>query len=213
MMTTKLLNDMRQNEIAKPVVQQRPVRASVPKPNIKPKPRGRSSHSMIWLHSSLIAGSVLATLFGANLLAGADATATTAASADGTGSETNWAVSTETQPALSSGTNSALILAPVPTIHAPTLTQRTPNATAATTIGDTPVQLDLGAVPEVVVPNIAATGATAADGQSSIDLDALFSFDLPAIPDVQQAVQQAAQQASQRSSQSSAPVSRSRSSR
>ncbi|MCB0124777.1 MAG: hypothetical protein KDE58_21120, partial [Caldilineaceae bacterium] len=91
--------------------------------------------------------------------------------------------------------------------------QRTPNATAATTIGDTPVQLDLGAVPEVVVPNIAATGATAADGQSSIDLDALFSFDLPAIPDVQQAVQQAAQQASQRSSQSSAPVSRSRSSR
>ena len=67
---------------------------------------GRSSHNMTLLNTALVAGSVLATLVGTNLLARDDANA---AMADAVESEV---------AAIDTTANPALILAPIPTLYA-----------------------------------------------------------------------------------------------
>lgn len=182
----------------------------------KPQSRGRSPQSLALLHTSLVTGSLLATLLGANLLAGSDNAAANQAqllAGGNVGDDTKWAATAADSGLLSGEATGALILAPVPTVHSPRLSPHQGQTPTTTTSGANAIQLNLGALPEVIVPNIAALPATADNGVNAVDLNALLSVDLPTIPDVQQQVQQAAQRASQQSSQSSAPVSRSRSSR
>jgi len=147
---------------------------------------------------------MVATLLGANLLAGAEeATSATAVVDD---QATTASLGTATKR------NSALILAPIPTVYAPSLTNSAAAAVVPAPNTATALQLNLDAVPEVTVPNIAADiGYDAAP--AAVDVDALLSVELPSIPDVQQSIQQAAPQANSSTNQSSAPVSRSRSSR
>lgn len=161
----------------------------------------RRTHSMTLLHTSLVVGSMVATLLGANLLAGVEDATTVV---DDLASTAPLGTTTKS--------NSALILAPIPTVYAPNLATTAAAAVVPAPNTATALQLNLDAVPEVTVPNIAADIGNDA-GQATIDVDALLSVELPNIPDVQQSMQQAAPQANSSTNQSSAPVSRSRSSR
>lgn len=191
----------------------------------------RSTTSMAFIHFSLITSSIAATLLGANLLAGADASATalpTNEFNDRTSTLVDAATDIQTV-AVAPSSVGALILAPVPTLHAPTIIRDgSANLLASGTVAggngengapaDSPLfQLQIEDIPQVAVPNIAAA-VPVLEG-SSTDLSTILSNELPAIPDVQSTIAQAAaqqaaaQQASQQSQQRSAPVSRSRSSR
>lgn len=234
MMTNQTLSEHAMTGAELPV--EKESRATTPKPRSSSKPatarqapptrkaRARASQTMTWLHTSLVTGSLLATLVGTNLLARADAATTVdtielatvdTASMINPALPTAGSVDAQLQiPSLPTN-HSALILPPIPTVHSPSVIEVAPanrgtttaagGTTGTTTIGNATVQFNLEAIPEVVIPNIATS-----EIQNVPTMNELLALDLPAIPDMQQSIQQAAQQAAQRSSGS---VSRSRSSR
>lgn len=158
--------------------------------NPSQKPHSRTNHSTFLLKSSLVVGTVAATLWGTKLLATIDAAQTMAetsvepivlSASITTNSESSSMTLSTTGVTLSPNT-----VAPIPTVRA--ILQPTPVAGGisganALTVTATPVApLTLEPIPEAIVPDLPSESVSLANEQLTVELPMV---ELPSIPSVQ----------------------------
>jgi len=166
--------------------------------------RKRTTPNSTLLQISLVTGSVLATILGANLLASSDANAVITETAN-----TNMQIESSGVTTVPATVNTTSTPVSMPTVFVPSVAPATAAAVATptlaiATIADTSVQLELEPAPEPVVPNLPV--AIEERNSTLVELSPTVS---PALPTVQPLTQASIQQPAQ----VAAPVSRSRSSR
>lgn len=139
--------------------------------------RTTTKRNNVLLKTTLVAGSIAATLWGTNLLTWADAQQTSVdTAAIATPAHT---ASSATVYNITGMTLSPVTVAPIPTVRAPQVGETT---TAADQAAAAPNHIStLAPVPQAAVPNLNAAPSTTA----FTEIDALLQRELPSIPSIQ----------------------------